>query len=111
MVNYLKNNASLANSQNSPYLAYRFRAGWGGLRPNNLPIASNGSRKISLAAALFGRLLRAPCTSVAEILNVRGPEAGADPLQSPVGSGGCPLIAQMGPGGPREKQSFCFLLR
>ena len=60
MVNYLKNNVSPANSQNSPYLAYRFKAAWGGLRHANLPIASNGSRKINLAAALFVKTSESP---------------------------------------------------
>ena len=48
---------------------------------------------------------------MAEILDVRGPEVGADPPQSLTGSGGRPLDARMGPGGPREKHNFCFLLR
>ena len=49
-----------AVSQHSPYLAYRFRAAWGGLRHDNLPIASNGSRKINLAAALFVKTSERP---------------------------------------------------
>ena len=79
MVNYLKNNTSSANFQNSLYLASGFRASWGGLRHAYLPIASNGNRKINLAAALFVKTSESPLYKCGWDSGCERPRGGSGP--------------------------------